>query len=68
MPHFFGHDGDDVSDIKEMLDDIHKAKIEKSDMIYVVNPDGYVGESTQEEIEWARYLRKTILSDVALKD
>lgn len=46
MPHFFGHDGDDVSDIKEMLDDIHKAKIEKSDMIYVVNPDGYVGEST----------------------
>lgn len=68
MPHLYGHKGDKVDDIKDMLDDLHKAKIEKADLVYVVNPDGYVGESTAAEIEWARYLRKTIVSDEPLKD
>lgn len=46
---------------KEMLDEIHKQKIEMSDMIYVINKDGYIGESTQSEIEWATELGKEII-------
>ena len=45
---------------KAMLDDIHKQKIEMSDMIYVINKDGYIGDSTRSEIEWARDLGKLI--------
>ena len=39
---------------KEMLDDMHKRKIDMADAIYVVNVGGYVGESTRSEIEYAR--------------
>jgi hypothetical protein len=45
---------------KEMLDEMHKAKIKMSDMIFVINPGGYIGESTRSEIEWARELNKKI--------
>jgi hypothetical protein len=36
-----------------MLDDIHKRKIDMSDEIYVINKNGYIGESTKSEIEYA---------------
>lgn len=39
--------------IKEMLDDIHKRKIDISDEIFVINKDGYIGKSTACEIEYA---------------
>ena len=39
--------------IKEMLDDIHKRKIDMSDEIFVVNVGGYIGSSTKKEIEYA---------------
>lgn len=39
--------------IKLMLDDIHKRKIDMSDEIYVINKNGYIGESTKSEIEYA---------------
>ena len=38
---------------KEMLDDIHKRKIDMSDEIFVINVGGYIGESTRSEIEYA---------------
>ena len=53
----FGHAGDDevwTEGTKEMLDDMHKRKIDMADAIYVVNVGGYVGESTRSEIEYAR--------------
>ena len=59
----FGHSGDNEvwSDgAKQQLDDMHKAKIEMSDAIYVINKDGYIGESTKSEIEWALELGKQI--------
>ena len=59
----FGHAGDDEvwnEGTKEMLDEMHKAKIKMSDMIFVINPGGYIGESTRSEIEWARELNKKI--------
>ena len=36
-----------------MLKEKHKLKIDLCDSIYVVNPGGYVGESTNEEIAYA---------------
>ena len=52
----FGHSGDvEVwqPGMKEMLDANHLRKIDMSDGIYVINVDGYIGESTKREIEYA---------------
>ena len=39
---------------KEMLDSMHKQKIDMSDEILVINLDGYIGESTRNEIKYAQ--------------
>lgn len=52
----FGHSGDNevwADNTKEMLDDMHKRKIDMSDEIFVINVGGYIGTSTQSEIEYA---------------
>lgn len=36
-----------------IFDKLHKKKIDISDAIYVVNIDGYIGNSTQNEIAYA---------------
>ena len=59
----FGHSGDDevwTEGTKEMLDDMHKRKIDMADAIYVINVGGYIGSSTRSEIEYAREQGKTI--------
>ena len=60
----FGHSGDQevwegmdegtLSKTKEMLDDMHKRKIDMADSIYVINVGGYIGDSTKSEIEYAK--------------
>jgi hypothetical protein len=60
----FGHSGDKEvwddmdegtrSKTKEMLDDMHKRKIDMADSISVINVGGYIGDSTRSEIEYAR--------------
>ncbi len=60
----FGHSGDKEvwddmdegtrSKTKEMLDDMHKRKIDMADSISVINVGGYIGDSTGSEIEYAR--------------
>ena len=45
---------------KENLDILHKRKIDLSDGIFVINPGGYIGESTASEIEYAKIHRKDI--------
>ena len=45
---------------KEMLNAMHKRKIELSDCIYVLNKDKYIGESTKAEIEYAKKLGKPV--------
>ena len=60
----FGHSGDNevwenmdegtLTATKEMLDDMHKRKIDMADEIYVINVGGYIGESTRSEIEYAK--------------
>ena len=50
---------------KAMIGDMHKRKIDMADEIFVINVNGYVGQSTKSEIEYAlahgkkvRYLEK----------
>ena len=59
----FGHSGDEEvwkPGTKEMLDDMHKRKIDMADEIFVINVGGYIGESTRSEIEYARAAGKGI--------
>ena len=39
--------------VKEILDELHKRKIDLSDEVFVININGYIGESTRSEIEYA---------------
>ena len=60
----FGHSGDKevwenmdedtLTKTKIMLDDMHKRKIDMADEIYVINVNGYIGDSTRSEIEYAK--------------
>lgn len=66
----FGHSGDNevweqmdegtLTKTKEMLDDMHKRKIDMSDEIFVINVGGYIGESTKSEIEYAKKHNKKV--------
>jgi hypothetical protein len=59
----FGHAGDNEvwsEGTKKMLDEMHKRKIDLSDEIFVINVGGYVGSSTQSEIEYAIKTNKPV--------
>ena len=66
----FGHSGDHevwenmdegtLTKTKEMLDDMHKRKIDMADKIFVINVGGYIGKSTRSEIEYAKAIGKEI--------
>lgn len=66
----FGHAGDNevwegmsedtLTRTKEMLDDMHKRKIDMADEIFVINVGGYIGASTRSEIEYAMATGKTV--------
>lgn len=59
----FGHSGDQEvwnEGTKEMLDIMHKRKIDLAQAIYVINKDGYIGSSTRSEIEYAKAAGKEI--------
>lgn len=46
---------------ENLLDELHKIKIDISDAIYVVNVGGYIGNSTRNEIEYATKKGKEII-------
>ena len=66
----FGHSGDKevwenmdegtLTKTKEMLDDMHKRKIDMADEIFVINVGGYIGSSTRSEIDYAIATGKTV--------
>ncbi len=66
----FGHAGDEevwenmdegtLTRTKEMLDDMHKRKIDMADEIFVINKNGYIGDSTRSEIAYALEHGKTV--------
>lgn len=45
----------------EMLAKMHKEKIHLSDAILVVNVNNYIGDTTKDEIEYAKSLGKSIM-------
>lgn len=68
LPHWWaeeqGWDGNDHfgerTGTKEMLDELHLRKIDLSDRVEVINPGGYVGESTAREIAYAMKTGKPV--------
>ena len=66
----FGHSGDSevwegmsedtLTQTKFMLDDMHKRKIDMADSVFVINRDGYIGESTASEIAYAQAAGKPV--------
>lgn len=59
----FGHSGDEEvwnEGVKEMLDRQHLAKIDLADEIFVINVGGYIGESTRQEIAYAKSKHKAV--------
>lgn len=46
---------------KKILDLVQKEKIRQSDIVLVVDKDGYIGKSTRKQIEFAEFLNKRIL-------
>ena len=58
----YGLDNYNYSDLdKKVLSELHFKRIDISDAIYVVNVDGYIGESTRNEIEYAKKLGKEVI-------
>ncbi|WP_235537122.1 hypothetical protein [Nocardioides sp. Soil805] len=50
----------DSSDLKGRLGGVHLQKIRMADEVYIVDPGGYVGESTRREIAYAESLGKPV--------
>ena len=62
MPNVFHHSDNTelTTEQKIKLDNLHKQKIDMSDGIFVVNVNGYIGESTYSEIDWAERHQKSV--------
>lgn len=59
----FGHADDQqvwADGVKDMLDDMHKRKIDMADEIFVINVGGYIGSSTKSEVAYAQSTGKTV--------
>jgi hypothetical protein len=56
------HEADKLitSEQKTALDALHLRKIDLADRVLVVNPGGYIGESTSREIAYAHATRKPV--------
>ena len=48
-------------DVCDRLDELHFRKIDLADRVFVLNVDGYIGESTAREIAYATAIGKPIL-------
>ncbi|MFJ9478801.1 hypothetical protein ACIRRI_27910 [Streptomyces mirabilis] len=59
-PHPLWADPAQADRLKQVLNDLHLRKIDLADEILVVNPGGYIGDSTRSEIDYARKLGKPI--------
>ncbi len=46
---------------KKILDTAVKMKVCRSDIVIVIDKDGYIGSSTKSQIEWAKLLNKPVL-------
>ena len=56
-----GHVGEAMGEeVKIMLDELHKRKIDLADEVLILNVGGYIGESTRSELEYAEKHGKVI--------
>jgi len=57
----FGHlPEQELRKIKTRLDELHLRKIDLADEVMILNVGGYIGESTQKELDYALSLRKPV--------
>ena len=57
-----GHGGEALGqEVADMLDELHKRKIDLADYVFIINKDGYIGESTKSEIKYAKEKGKRIV-------
>jgi hypothetical protein len=58
---FMHHDQVTITDEQKIgLDDLHKRKIDLADEVLILNVGGYIGSSTNSELEYAKAHGKTI--------
>lgn len=50
----------DQEGVKEIVDTLHLRKIDLADEVFVINVNGYIGESTAREIAYAKAHNKPI--------
>jgi hypothetical protein len=55
-----GHHGAEQEGVKHILDELHKRKIDLSDEVFILNVGGYIGESTRNELEYAKSIGKPV--------
>ncbi len=53
--HFAEHQG-----VADAMDELHFRKIDLSDEVFIVNPGGYIGNSTRNEIAYAKSTGKPV--------
>lgn len=61
--YFKGEDRHHVGDqegVKEIVDEVHLRKIDLADEVHILNIGGYIGESTQNELNYAKEKGKII--------
>ena len=57
----FAHMSQEERDaLKQRLDDLHKRKIDISDEVLILNQEGYIGDSTRSELDYARAHGKVV--------
>jgi hypothetical protein len=63
LPAWYGaeaHHQAEKEGVAESMDKLHLRKIDLADRLFVVNVDGYIGESTRREIAYATSLGKPV--------
>ena len=58
--HFGNLPQDEYDRIKSMLDELHMRKIDLADEVLILNVDGYIGESTRNERNYALQTGKRV--------
>ena len=43
------------------LKEVHKNKISKSDAVFIINPNGHIGDDVMEELEYAKAGNKEVM-------
>ena len=60
--HTKDHGGEALGkEVADKLDELHLRKIDLADEVFVLNVDGYIGQSTEKEIKYAESIGKPIL-------